>query len=254
MSTLPQLTDLAAPPPTWRIALDLLDPNPYQPRRDFDEGALTELVASIRDHGLLQPVSVRRVQAGRYQLIAGHRRLEAFRRLRRRATAGAEGDPDRFGTIPAHERFDVTEEEMALLALVENLQRDELSAMDAALGLARFQEEHHLSTEALCKRTGLEVDRAKRLLRLARTPRVIQQSCHEGILVELKDEYGAPRCAGDSWPSKPRSSGVTSAGPSSANFHPSRASEIRRGAWISRNHANATPTRPMHKKGVGANL
>lgn len=190
MNTLPQLTDPAAPPPTWRIPLDLLDANPYQPRRDLDETALTELVASIREHGLLQPISVRRVQGGRYQLIAGHRRLEAFRRLRAERPAQPGEAPDRFGTIPAHEKFDVTEEEMALLALVENLQRDDLSPMEAALGLARFQETHQLSTDALCQRTGLEVDRAKRLLRLSRTPQVIQQACHDGILVEQLDGHG----------------------------------------------------------------
>lgn len=135
MKTLPQLTDPAAPPPTWRIPLDVLDANPYQPRRGLDGSALAELAASIRDHGLLQPVSVRRVQGGRYQLIAGHGRLEAFRRLRAEAADGTEDVAERFGTIPTHERFDVTEEEMALLALVENLQRDDLSPIDAALGL-----------------------------------------------------------------------------------------------------------------------
>jgi len=192
VNTLPQLTDPAAPPPTWRIPLDVLDGNPYQPRRDLDDAALTELVASIRDHGLLQPVSVRRVQGGRYQLIAGHRRLEAFRRLR--ADPNQVGDAaEWFGTIPAHERFYVTEEEMALFALVENLQRDDLSPMDAALGLSRFQQAHQLSTEALCQRTGLEVDRAKRLLRLSRTPQVIQLACHEGLMVERLDEHGNPK-------------------------------------------------------------
>jgi ParB/RepB/Spo0J family partition protein len=190
MNTLPQLTDPAAPPPTWRIPLDLIDPNPHQPRRDLDETALTELVASIRDHGLLQPISVRRVQGGRYQLIAGHRRLEAFRRLRADSANLTRDGAERFETIPAHEKFDVTDEEMALLALVENLQRDDLSPIDAALGLSRFQEAHQLSTEALCQRTGLEIDRAKRLLRLSRTPLVIQQVCHDGVLVEQRDEHG----------------------------------------------------------------
>ena len=64
----------------------------------------------------------------------------------------------RYGCIPAHEKLDVTDELMALLGLVENLQRDDLFPLDAALGLLRFQEEHQLSTDALAKRTGLDAD------------------------------------------------------------------------------------------------
>jgi len=79
-SSIPALTHPSAPPPTWRIVLNLLDQNPHQPRSQMDEGALAELMAGIRDHGLLQPINIRKVGA-RYQAIAGHRRLEAFRRL-----------------------------------------------------------------------------------------------------------------------------------------------------------------------------
>ncbi len=204
MNTLPQLKDPASPPPTWRIPLDLLDANPYQPRGELDETALAELMASILDHGLLQPVSVRRIQGGRYQLIAGHRRLEAFRRLRVEATGQPGAARERFETIPAHEKFDVTDEEMALLALVENLQRDDLSPMDAALGLSRFQEAHQLSIDGLCQRTGLEIDRAKRLLRLSRTPRVIQQACQDGILVTQLDEHGNARALPSGKPKQER--------------------------------------------------
>jgi ParB/RepB/Spo0J family partition protein len=156
----------------------------------MDESALAELMASIRDHGLLQPITVRKVGV-RYQVIAGHRRLEAFRRLLAEAQRQDPATADRFGTIPAHEKFDVTDEEMALFALIENLQRDDLSALDAALGLVRFQETQELSTEALARRTGLELDRVKRLLRLARAPRVIQDACHQGVLVDQVDERGA---------------------------------------------------------------
>src|SRR3989442_15864369 len=85
-SSIPALTHPSAPPPTWRIALNLLDQNPQQPRSQIDEGALAELMASISDHGLLQPITVRKVGM-RYQVIAGHRRLEAFRPLLR------EGEP-----------------------------------------------------------------------------------------------------------------------------------------------------------------
>ena len=156
----------------------------------MDEGALAELMASIRDHGLLQPITVRKVGT-RYQVIAGHRRLEAFRRLLADAKHQDEETAERFSTIPAHEKFDVTDEEMALFALVENLQRDDLSPLDAAIGLSRFQEAHQLSTEGLTRRTGLELDRVKRLLRLARAPKVVQDACHQGVLVEEVDERGS---------------------------------------------------------------
>ena len=181
IATIPVLTHPSAPPPTWRIQLDQIDPNPQQPRREADEATLRELVDSIADHGLLQPITVRRVPGGRYQLIAGHRRLEAFKRLLAQGSAGA---AEAFAMIPAHEKFDVTDEEMALFALVENLQREDLSPLDAALGLARFQEAQQLSTDALAKRTGLELDRVKRLLRLSRAPNVIQNACDLGVMVD----------------------------------------------------------------------
>jgi ParB-like chromosome segregation protein Spo0J len=126
------------------------------------------------------------------QVIAGHRRLEAFRRLLADAEHQDEATAERFRTIPAHEKFDVTDEEMALFALVENLQRDDLSPLDAALGLSRFQEAHQLSTEALTRRTGLEL-RVKRLLRLARAPKVIHDACRQGVLIDDRDDRGTVR-------------------------------------------------------------
>jgi hypothetical protein len=155
----------------------------------MDEAALAELMASISEHGLLQPITVRRVGA-RYQVIAGHRRLEAFRRLL--ATTAGQGQvaAERFRTIPSHEKFDVIDEQMALFALIENLQRRDLSPLEAALGPACFQEAHQLSSEALSKHTGLEPDRVKRLLRLARAPRVVQDACQQGVLVDQVDERG----------------------------------------------------------------
>ena len=188
MAILPEVTDPTAPPPTWRIRLELLEPNPHQPRRELDEGALSELVASIRNHGLLQPITVRRISGGRYQLIAGHRRLEAYRRLL--ACAENKEVRERYENIPAHEKYNISDEEMALFALVENLQREDLSPLDAALGLSSFQAANELSTDALAQRTGLEVDRVKRLLRLARAPKVVQEACHEGVLIEQVDEQG----------------------------------------------------------------
>jgi ParB-like chromosome segregation protein Spo0J len=185
MSTLPEATDPAAPPPTWSVPLDKLDPNPFQPRSEMDEAKLAELVEGIREHGLLQPITIRRIPGGRFQVIGGHRRLKSYRRLLDEAQRRSDAEGiRRFGCIPAHEKLDVTDELMALLGLVENLQRDDLSPLDAALGLLRFQDEHQFSAEALAKRTGLELDRVKRLLRLARAPKVVQDACHVGVMVD----------------------------------------------------------------------
>lgn len=155
----------------------------------MDEAALSELIAGIREHGLLQSITVRRVPGGRYQVIGGHRRLEAYRRLLT-TTPGNEG-AERYGSIPAHERLNVTERRW-LFSLVEDLQCDDLSDLDAALGLLRFREAHQLSTEALARRTGLEVDRVKRLLRLGRAPKVVQDACHEGLMVDVASS-GTPK-------------------------------------------------------------
>ena len=190
MSKLPEASHPSAPPPTWSIPLDKLDPNPFQPRREMDECTLVELISGIREHGLLQPITVRRIQGGRYQVIGGHRRLEAYRRLLSETLGTA--NAEQYSSIPAHEKLDVSDEEMALFGLVENLQRDDLSDLDAALGLFRFQDAHQLSTEALAKRTGLELDRVKRLLRLARAPKVVQDACHEGMMVDMPSS-GSPK-------------------------------------------------------------
>jgi len=202
-SSIPLVSNPSAPPRTWRIQLDFIDPNPHQPRSEMDEAALAELMASICEHGLLQPITVRKAGA-RYQVIAGHRRIEAFRRLLAAAADQGQDAAERFRTIPAHEKFDVTDEEMALFALIENLQRQELSSLEAALGLARFQEAHQLSAEALSKRTGLEPDRIKRLLRLARGPKVIQDACQQGVLVDKVDERGGVKLLASGAPKRER--------------------------------------------------
>ena len=122
----------------------------------------------------------------------------------RPAQARVRQPPNVFQTIPAHEKFDVTDEEMALFALVENLQRDDLSPLQAAVGLACFQDTHQLSTEALCKRIGLELDRVKRLLRLARAPKVVQDACRQGVLVNQVDERGAVKVLPSGAPKRER--------------------------------------------------
>lgn len=188
MPTLPEAHAVSAPPPTWRISLELLDPNPFQARSELLEGPLSELMDGIRSAGLLQPITVRKVPGGKYQVIAGHRRLEAFRRLHREASA--QGDKETYRAIPAHEKFNVDDEQMDVLGLQENLIRDSLPPMDAALGVAKFQEKYQLSVEVVAQRMGLELDRTKRLLRLSRAPAVVQDACRSGVLVEQTTDGG----------------------------------------------------------------
>jgi ParB/RepB/Spo0J family partition protein len=169
----------------------------------IDEAAFTELMASIREHGLLQPITIRKAGA-RYQVIAGHRPLEAFRRPLAATVGQGQGAIERFRTIPAHEKFDVSDDEMAPFVLVENLQRQELSPLEAAAWPGGFQETHLLSAEALSKRTALEPDRVKRLVRLARAPRVVQDARRQGVLVDHVDERGAVKLLPSGIPKRER--------------------------------------------------
>jgi ParB/RepB/Spo0J family partition protein len=172
----------------FRVELQLLDDNPFQPRNAMAEGPLEELVASIARHGLLQAITVRKV-ADRYQVIAGHRRAEAFRLLKERVP---EGDKPKYDSIPAQEKLDVTDEQMALYALVENLQRDDLDPVEAASGLARYQESESLSVQELAERTGLELRRVQRLLQLNAAPEVVKEGVSRCLLVPVLGEGGKP--------------------------------------------------------------
>lgn len=121
------------------LAVGEIDPNPQQPRRRFDEGALADLAGSLREHGMLQPV-IARALGGRYQLVAGERRWRAAQ------MAGLE-------TIPAIVR-EYSDAEMLEIALLENLQREELNALEEAEAYATLIERFGLSQEDLGRRLG----------------------------------------------------------------------------------------------------
>ncbi len=139
------------------LALDRIDRNPDQPRHSFDEGQLGELAASIAVHGVLQPIIVRALADGRWQLIAGERRLRASR------MAGLE-------TIPAVVRDEAEGEGSLELALIENLQREDLNAIEAALAYRELIDRFGLTHEAVARQVGksrVAVSNALRLLDLA---------------------------------------------------------------------------------------
>ncbi|HUU13153.1 MAG TPA: ParB/RepB/Spo0J family partition protein [Terriglobia bacterium] len=162
------------------VAVDLIDPNPFQPRRAFGDASLKELADSIRSSGVVQPVLLRRAD-GRYQLIAGERRWRAAR------LAGLE-------VVPAIVR-DVRDREALELALTENLLREDLNALEAAQGLAALQEKHGLTHEEIAARLGLTRTVVSNTVRLLRLPPQVQavlasgeiSAGHARALVALKD-------------------------------------------------------------------
>ena len=143
-----------------QIEIDSIDANPFQPRTRFDSQSLEELAASIRQVGIVQPLTVRESEDGRYQLIAGERRLRAAR------MAG-------LTHVPAYIR---TADDTAMLemALVENIQREDLDAMEVAITYQRLIEECSLTQEQLSDRVGKQRSTVANYLRLLRLPAEIQ--------------------------------------------------------------------------------
>jgi ParB family chromosome partitioning protein len=143
-----------------RISIDLIDPNPYQPRRVFEPDRLTELAQSIRSDGIIQPVVVRR-NGPRYTLIVGERRWRAAR------LAALTEIPCLVQDIPPDRVLEVT--------LVENIQREDLNPIEAAQAFERMHRELRLSHEAIAERTGKDRTTITNLLRLLKLPSDIQQ-------------------------------------------------------------------------------
>jgi ParB family chromosome partitioning protein len=150
------------------VPLSAIEPNPGQPRRNFDEAALTELTASIRELGLLQPVLLREVATDHYQLIAGERRWRAARR------AG-------LSTIPAIIRH--TDDQGVLeQALVENLQRQDLTALEEAAAFQQLIEDFGLTHDEVATRVGKSRSTVTNTVRLLQLPPAIQRFMMDGQL------------------------------------------------------------------------
>ncbi len=150
------------------LPLSQIRPNPYQPRQDVDPVALEELKASIRQAGLLQPVVVRTATDGGYELIAGERRMRACQAL------GWE-------RIPAVKR-DVDDRTVLTLALIENLQRDDLSPVDEARGYDRLLAEFSLTQQDVADAVGRDRSTIANALRLLKLPEPVLQMLHETVL------------------------------------------------------------------------
>lgn len=150
-----------------RIPIARIRPNPFQPRRQFDPVQLAELEASIRVSGLLQPITVRR-KGEQYELVAGERRLRAATNLEWRE-------------IPAVVR-DFDDQTLLVLALVENLQRSDLNAIEEARGYQRLLDEFSLTHQQIADAVGKDRTTITNLLRLLALPEQIQQAVADGKL------------------------------------------------------------------------
>ncbi len=148
------------------ISLTLIETNPYQPRTRFDEEALQELADSIRTQGIIQPITVRQIGRDQYQLISGERRLQASK------IAG-------LTAIPAYIRT-ANDQQMLEMALIENIQRENLNAMEIALSYQRLITECSLKQEELGERVGKNRTTVNNYIRLLRLPPVIQAALRDG--------------------------------------------------------------------------
>lgn len=148
------------------IPLQQIEANPFQPRTEFDEAALKELAESIQTQGIIQPITVRRMSHDRYQIISGERRYKASR------LAG-------LTSIPAYVRT-ANDQSMLEMALVENIQRENLNALEIAISYQRLIEECSLTQEALGERVGKERSTVTNYLRLLKLPPQVQFAIRDG--------------------------------------------------------------------------
>lgn len=150
------------------IELSRIQPNPDQPRREFDDESLEELATSIREIGIVQPISLRQLANGTYQIIAGERRYRAAH------LAG-------LSTIPAYIRT-VEDEAVMEMALIENIQREDLNAIEIALSFKKLIEQYNLTQEQLSERIGKKRATIANYLRLLKLPAEVQIGLRDKLI------------------------------------------------------------------------
>lgn len=166
-----------------KISVDLITSNPYQPRMNFEPGALEELKKSIIANGLIQPITVRRSTANKYQLVSGERRLRAYKEI---------GYKD----IPAYIIQVDSDEIMLALALIENIQREKLNPIEVGKAYKRLMDECHLTQEQIADKVGKDRTTVANTIRLLKLPVQIQEaiinesisSGHARALINLPGE------------------------------------------------------------------
>lgn len=169
-------------PEVMYLPLNKVQPNPYQPRRIFDRSSLDELSSSIKEYGVLQPISVRLINGHRYELVAGERRLRASK------LAGLE-------TVPAVV-INISDQDSAILALIENLQRQNLHFLEEAEGFQNLMNDYGFTQEVLAERVGKNQSTIANKLRVLRLSKAVQRILiehdlterHARALLKLSDE------------------------------------------------------------------
>ncbi len=151
-----------------RVSLDKIEVNPNQPRKDFDETALSELAASIKMHNIIQPLTVSQMPGGKYRLIAGERRYRASK------IAGLKD-------VPVYVR-EANADQLLELALLENLQRENLNAIEIALSYKRLMEDLDYTQEQVAERMGKERSTVTNYIRLLKLPPDIQVAVRNGVI------------------------------------------------------------------------
>ena len=150
------------------IATEQIIPNPTQPRTQFDDEALDELAASIRQLGVIQPITVKKAADDKYIIISGERRWRASQKVG-------------LATLPAYVR-EVDDENLHAMALVENIQRQDLNAIEIALGMQRLIEECGLTQEAMADKVGKKRSTVSNYMRLLSLPNEVQLALKEGLI------------------------------------------------------------------------
>ena len=147
------------------IAIEQIEANPNQPRREFDEDALQELANSIREIGIIQPITLRQIAENKFQIIAGERRWRASQRAGLKA-------------IPAYIRT-IKDENVMELALVENIQREDLNAIEIALAYEHLLSGEGMTQEKVSERVGKSRTAITNYLRLLRLPALVHMALHK---------------------------------------------------------------------------
>lgn len=165
-----------------KLPINQIVPNRFQPRTIFDDEKIEELSRTIHTHGVIQPIVVRKTSENQYEIIAGERRYRAMKKLQ-------------WTEVPAIVR-NLTDKETASIALIENLQREELTAIEEAVAYQKLLELHELTQEALAQRLGKGQSTVANKLRLLRLPEEVQQAIlkrqiserHARALIAVKDQ------------------------------------------------------------------
>jgi ParB family chromosome partitioning protein len=164
------------------VAIDKIVPNRYQPRTVFDDAKIEELARTIHTHGVIQPIVIRKMDDDRYEIIAGERRFRAMSKLQ-------------WSEVPAIIR-NLSDKETASIALIENLQREELTAIEEAVAYQKLLKLHELTQEALAQRLGKGQSTVANKLRLLKLPVEIQEAImkrelserHARALMQIKEK------------------------------------------------------------------